>query len=154
MIASDLASLPFPQGADTWLETRRPYISAKTFHEYKLNIKMLGAFFGEMRVQEITGDQIRAYQQMRLEKCGPSGINHECSVLQQVLKRIGRWAEIAHNYQALPLSKEKRGRALEAEEKERLFRLSATNPKWEAAFLFAIISVNTTAGPKETATLR
>jgi len=115
---------------------------------------MLGAFFGEMRVQEITGDQIRAYQQMRLEKCGPSGINHECSVLQQVLKRIGRWAEIAHNYQALPLSKEKRGRALEAEEKERLFRLSATNPKWEAAFLFAIISVNTTAGPKETATLR
>src|SRR5205814_2872796 len=31
---------------------------------------------------------------------------------------------------------------------------SATNPNWEAAFLFALISVNTTAGPKETSTLR
>lgn len=75
-------------------------------------------------------------------------------MLQQLLKRIGRWDNIAPNYKQLPLSKKKRGRALSPEEKERLFGTAATNPNWEAAFLFALISVNTTAGPKETATLR
>jgi hypothetical protein len=63
--------LPFPEAAETWLETRRAYISAKTFHEYTLNIKTLSAFFGEMRLQEISADQIRAYQNMRGETCGP-----------------------------------------------------------------------------------
>jgi hypothetical protein len=28
-----------------------------------------------------------------LETCGPFAINHECSVLQQMLKRIERWPE-------------------------------------------------------------
>ena len=97
-ITSDLASLPFPEAAETWLQTRRAY-----------------------RLQEISGDQIRAYQQM-LETCGPFAINHECSVLQQMLKRIERWPEIAHAYQALPLPKEKRGRALAPEEKEKFLR--------------------------------
>jgi site-specific recombinase XerC len=71
-----------------------------------------------------------------------------------MLKRIGRWADIEHDYQALPLPKSGRGRALEPDEKERLFKISEGNPNWEAAFQFAMISVNTTAGPKETATLR
>jgi integrase len=132
----------------------RAYLSPKTFHEYELNIKTLSAFFREMRLQEISADQIRAYQKMRGETCGACAINHECSVLQQMLKRIGRWPEIAHNYQALPLPKEKRGRALAPEEKNRLFETSASDPNWEAAFLFATISVNTSAGPKETSTLR
>lgn len=149
-----LTQLSFALAANAWLETRRSYISAKTFHEYEINIRTLTTFFGEMRLPEISADQIRAYQRMRQAQCGPFAINHECSVLQQMLKRIGRWAEIAPNYQALPLPKEKRGRALRDEQKELLFRVSAHNPNWEAAFLFAMISVNTTAGPKETATLR
>lgn len=149
-----LTQLPFALAAAAWLETRRSYISAKTFHEYEMNIRTLSAFFGEMRLQEISPDQIRAYQRMRQAKCGPFSINHECSVLQQMLKRIGHWQNIASNYQALPLPKEKRGRALRDEQKDRLFRMASENPNWEAAFLFALISVNTTAGPKETATLR
>lgn len=149
-----LTQLPFRSAAIAWLETRRGYISAKTFHEYELNIKTLSAFFSDFRLQEISGDQIRAYQKMRRAQCGPFAINHECSVLQQMLKRIGHWTDVAADYQALPLPKEKRGRVMRDEQKERLFRLAATNPNWEAAFLFAVISVNTTAGPKETATLR
>lgn len=149
-----LTQLPFAKAASAWLETRRAYISPKTFHEYELNIKTLSAFFGDFRLQEISGDQIRAYQRMRRAQCGPFAINHECSVLQQMLKRIGRWPDVAPDYQALPLPKEKRGRALRDEQKDRLFRIAAENPNWEAAFLFALISVNTTAGPKETATLR
>jgi hypothetical protein len=87
----DLRTCSFSQAASTWLESRRAYISAKTLHEYEINIRTLSPVFGEMRLEEITADQIRDYQRMRQAKCGPFAINHECSVLQQMLKRIGRW---------------------------------------------------------------
>jgi len=154
MRTAALMQLEFRSAAEAWLETRRPYISAKTFHEYQLNINTLSVFFDEMRLTEITADQIRAYQRMRLTQCGPFAINHECSVVQQMLKRIGRWPAIEPDYQPLPLPKEKRGRALRDEEREMLLKVASSNPNWEAAYLFAVISVNTSAGPKETSTLR
>ena len=110
--AAELAEMLFPEAARVWLETRRGYISPKTFYEYRSNLKTLSAFFGDFRLQEISADQIRAYQQMRRAKCGPFAINHEYSVLQQMLKRIGRWAEIAPNYEALALPKKKRGASI------------------------------------------
>lgn len=153
MRVSALTQLAFRAAAETWLETRRPYLAPKTFHEYGMNIKTLSAFFGEMRLPEITGDQIRAYQRMRMATVGASGINHETSCLQQMLKRIGHWPEIAADFQPLPLPKANRGRALSPDEYDRLFRVSSQNANWYAAYLFAVISVNTTAGPKEVATL-
>ncbi len=149
-----LGQLVFKSAADGWLETRKPYLSPKTIHEYELNIKTLSAFFGEVRLPEITADMLRAYQRMRLTQCGPFAINHECSVLQQMLKRIGKWPEIAPDYQPLPLPKEKRGRALRDEERAKLLRVANSRESWKAAYLFAVISVNTSAGPKETMTLR
>jgi len=86
MRTETLVRSAFGEAAKNWLESRRSYISPKTFHEYELNIKTLSAFFGEMRLPEITPDLIRAYQKMRLGQCGPFAINHECSVLQQMLK--------------------------------------------------------------------
>ncbi len=146
-----LTQLPFAAACEAWLESRRAYISAKTHHEYKLNIKTLAVFFGELRLQEIDADLVRAYQRTRQLKCGPFAINHECGLLCQVRKRIGLPIK---DYQPLPLPKEVRGRALSDEERERLLRVAKSNPNWEAAYLAAGISVNTTAGPKETATLR
>src|SRR5205814_5076530 len=111
---AELAEMLFPEAGERWLATRTPYISPKTFHEYELNLRTIGKAFGEAKLCEITADQIRTYQAMRTSQhCGPSGVNHECSVLQQMLKRIGRWAEMAHDYQALPRPGSGRGRALE-----------------------------------------
>jgi integrase len=152
--ASEIAEMLFQQAAEAWLETRKPFISLKTYHEYELNIKTISRFFGEMRPSEITADQIRAYQKMRLEHCGPYAINHECSVIQQILKRVGRWPAVGSDYCPLPLPKELRGRVLSDAEKRRLFDLAHSNPNWQAAYLFAQISINTSAGPKETMTLR
>jgi integrase len=149
-----LREMPFPQAAKLWLESRRPYLAAKTFREYGSIIRTLTRSFGKMRLPEITADQIRAYQRARMATCGPSGINHETSCLQQMLKRIGRWPEIGPDFQPVPRSKSTRGRALSGEEYDRLFRVAASNANWRAAYLFAVISVNTTAGPKEVATLR
>lgn len=146
-----LTSVAFREAAEVWLDSRRPYISAKTSHEYQLNIKTLSAFFGEMRLPEITPDQVRAYQKMRLTQCGPFAINHECCVLNQMRKRIGMPFD---DYQPLPLPKEIRGRALRLDERERLLRAASSDQNWLAAYCFAMLSLNTTAGPKEVMTLR
>lgn len=149
-----LATQHFKKAAETWLEIRRPYLSPKTFKEYKLNIKTLGAFFGEMRLTEITADQVRAYQRMRQLACGAPSINHECGLLQQMMKHIGRWGEIAHQYQRLPSSKQLRGRALTDEEREQFFKIAKLSKNWDGVRLCALISISTTASPKETFTLR
>jgi hypothetical protein len=65
MPTAALTQLPFKSACEAWLESRRPYISAKTHHEYQLNINTLSAFFGELRLQEIDGDLLRKYQRMR-----------------------------------------------------------------------------------------
>jgi hypothetical protein len=107
-------------------------------------LRTLGKAFGETKLREITADQIRAYQAMRTsQKCGPSAVNHECSVLQQMLKRIGKWNEIEHQYQALRLLDRGPGRVLSPEERTRLFQVSARKENWEGAFLFAVLSINT-----------
>jgi integrase len=149
-----LRDTAFGRAAEAWLESRRPFLAPKTMHEYGMNIRTLAAFFGKVQLPEITADHIRAYQRARMASCGPSAINHETSCLQQILKRIGRWPEIAADFQPLPLPKTNRGRALSPEEYERLFRTAPQSAEWLAAYLFAVISVNTTAGPKEVATLR
>ena len=148
-----LAAVLFPEAAAVWLESRRPYLSPNAFDRYGFYLRPLQAFFREMRLPEISPDQIRAYQRARSAQVSATVINHECSCLQQMLGRIGRWAEIGHDYQPLPLPKAEVGRALTDSEYTRLFRMAASNPNWQAAFLFAAISVNTSAGPGEIKTL-
>lgn len=144
-----LTQVGFADAAQVWLETRRPYLAAKTFEGYASCVRVLSAFFGEMKLTEIDADTIRAYQRMRMAKAGASIINHEYSILQQMLKRIGRWAEIAHDCQPLPLPKESPGRALTEQEEDRLYRIGPTNPNWEVAYCTMVISLNSTAGPGE-----
>jgi integrase len=144
-----LTQLPFKSACEAWLDSRRAYISPKTFHEYQLNINTLAKFFEPLRLPEIDADLIRRYQKMRMSKCGPFSINHECSVLQQVLKRIGHWNTIADQFQPLPLPQVKRGMSISDEERIKLWRIMRANPNWDAARLAATISINTTASPGE-----
>jgi integrase len=149
-----LVQASFAEAAAGWLESRKPYISARTYLDYTNYTKILTSFFGEMRLPEIGSDEVRAYQKMRMARAGASCINKECSVLQQMLKRIGRWAEIAADYQPLPLPKESPHRALTPAEEDRLYRIGATNPAWEVAYCAFVLSINTTAGPGELRHLR
>lgn len=144
-----LTELGFADAARAWLESRRPYLSPRTQSDYFDYIKTLSTFFAETRLPEITSDQIRAYQRMRMNRAGGSCINHECSVLQQMLKRIGRWPDISTDYQPLPLPKESPHRALTQAEEDRLYRVGPTNPNWEVAFCAFVISINSTVGPGE-----
>jgi integrase len=146
-----LTQLPFQSACYAWLESRRHHLAPRTFEEYELNIKTLAKFFSELRLQEIDGDLLRTYQRMRMATVGPVSINHECGLLCLIRKRIGMPLT---DYQPLPMPKSERGRALSEEQRARLLRIASSNPNWEAVYLFAVISVNTSAGPKETYTLR
>lgn len=144
----------FSDAAQAWLETRKPYISERTYRDYSHHIETLGKFFSEIRLPEIDADQIREYQRMRMVRAGASLINRECSVLGQMLQRIGCWAEIEPNYQPLALPKESPHKALSAAEEMRLYRVGPTNPKWEVAFYMFVIAMNTTYGEGEIRHLR
>jgi integrase len=144
-----LTQLGFREAALAWLETRKPYLSPRTYKDYTDYIKTLSLFFAEIRLVEITPDHIRAYQRMRMVRAGGSLINHECSVIQQMLKRIGRWAEVGHDYQPLPLPRESPHRALTEAEEDRLYRLGPNFPQWDVAYCAFVISINSTVGPGE-----
>ncbi len=154
MRTQTLTQSAFQEAASVWLETRRPYISPSTYTSYEERLRALSAFFSETRLPEITADQIRAYQKARMVRAGASCINHECSLLQQMLKRIGRWAEISADYQPLPLPKESPHRALTVQEEERLYRAGMSNANWAVAYCGFVLSVNTSCGPGEIRHLR
>lgn len=150
----DLAKMLFGAAAHAWLESRSPFLSPRTTTDYHMYIQTLQNFFGEITLGEIDADTLRAYQRMRTARAGGRKINQEIGVIQQLLKRIGRWQEVGCDYQRLPEPKQSPGRALSDQEYDRLFRVARSRPEWEMAYLFAAISVNTTAGPKEVYTLR
>jgi integrase len=149
MKTSDLAQLHFLQAARAWLETRKPYLHPRTFLDYQHHIKTMTKVFGDLRLPEIDAEQIRAFQKTRMLRAGASAINKECSVLQQMLKRIGKWSEIAPNFQPLRLPREGPGRAITEQEEDRWFRMAASNPEWSVCYHASLLSINTTAGPGE-----
>lgn len=146
----DLRSMKFRDGIEIFLESRKPFIRAHTLRDYKYCLKHLLPYFGKMLPTEITSDHLRDYQAQRYEEAGSSWINHECSVIQQFLKRCGLWEkQIGIAYQPLPLPKDGPGRCLTDEEEERLLRAGASNPRWTEVYLFTLLSLHTTMGPGE-----
>ena len=151
-----LTQMAFNNAALAWLETRRHHLSPRTFLDYTNYIKTLGAFFGEMRLPEIDGDQIRAYQQARRRRAGAGIINKECGILTMMRERIGMPVT---DYQRLrePKDWESPGRRLAQEEEiklEKLFRAAADVPKWAVAALTSLLSMKSGCGPGEIRSLR
>ena len=151
---NDLGSMTFRRAILTFIETRKPFLHPRTYRDYLYCTKWLIKFFANHRPNEITAMHIRKYQIERKERCGPQMINHECSLIQQLLKRCGTWERVGIGYQPLPLPRESPGRAITEDEEKRLLRAGASNPRWESAYLFALISLHTTMGPGEVQTLR
>ena len=151
-----LAQMSVVDAAAVWLATREQHISAGSVRDYKLCIKALSrSFFRDLPLTKIHIGHFEQYQCLRsrgdaeLRNAGPSRINHELNTLAQILGRAGLWQQIAPHYRPLRLPRS-RGRAIEsAEEKQHLFRVASSRRKWRVAYLAALLSVNTTAGPNE-----
>jgi integrase len=156
MRTAALTQLDFRRAAEAWLETRKHHLAPRTFEDYGNYIKTLSAFFGEMRLPEIDGDQVRAYQRSRRIRAGAGIINKECGVLTMMRERIGMPLT---DYQRLkePKDYESPGRRLTQEEEaklEKVFRSAADVPKWAVAGLTSLLSMKSGCGPGEIRFLR
>lgn len=154
LTTASLLRLRFETAAHAWLATRQYHLASSTRGDYEKHIRMLATFFGHFRLPEITADHLHAYQQKRCAAAGASIINREISVLQQILKRVGRWDQVGVSYDPLPLPRETAGRAITVDEEAAFFRFAFSDPAWQVAAWVSVISINTTAGPKEILQLR
>src|ERR1700682_4929600 len=78
----------------------------------------------------------------------------DIGVLRQVLKRFGHWRRLEDHVQMLSEAKAPVGRALTAEEQERLCEKATTNPEWEHVFCAAVLAANTSMRGVEVKHLR
>jgi integrase len=148
--ARKLGKMPLREAGQAWLETRKPFLDPRTISDYAFYIDTMVKFFGNVSLESLANpDLFRAYQLERSKTCGASTINHELSVLQQLLKRIRRWDAVKPFYEALPLPKESCGRALTPDEERRLIQAGASNPGWARAYNLMLLSLHTAAGPAE-----
>lgn len=157
-----LVSQLFPVAARFWLSTRKKILGERTYYMYAHHINTLEKFFFDLRVDNIHLGHIRKYQLSRMKNAdamwtkevGPSIINHEMSVVQQVLKRAGRWRFIEHHYEPLSTPRSQKPKVMTEREEQILFEVAASNPEFELAFLVASLSVNTTACGSELRNVR
>jgi integrase len=150
-----LAKMPLREAGIAWLDSRRQFLGSRTQKDYTFNIETLVKFFGNIRLEKLANpDLIRAYQIERGKTVGGSSLNHEMSVLQQLLKHIRRWHEVAPFYTPVPMPRESPGRAMTPDEERKLFEIGTLNPRWAVACWLGILSANTAAGPAEMCGLR
>lgn len=172
MLNEDFSSLPLRKAAPLWLESRKVYISDRSFSNYSYYMQGLIREFGDLPLGQFHIGHFREYQTKRQQpreemtrmrggkkllrtwKASASCINHELNMLAQILKRAGIWKHIRDYYEPLPLPKWTPPRVLSEEEEERLFRIAAMNPEWAVAYWASSLSVNTAAAGKEIRNLR
>lgn len=153
--ARKLGKMPLREAGDKWLESRKPFLDTRTVDDYSYWIDTLVKFFGNVPLEKLANpDMFRAYQMERSKTCGPRTVNHELSMLQQLLKRIRRWDDVKVHYEPIPLPQESPGRALTPEEERMLLQAGASRPGWARAYNLTILSIHTAAGPGELLGLR
>lgn len=153
---AEIVQLPFKRAAEAWLESRRYHLTPRTFKDYYRYIAKMDKFFHEMRIPEISGDQMRIYQHARRSEACPDTINKELGVIVMIRERLD--CPLV-DYQRLPRPKdyEPPGRALEEVEEETLLRVcwaAVDHPKWDVAALATLLSLFTGLGPGEIKSLR
>ena len=156
MRTATLSQLSFFAAATAWLESRRYHLAPRTFKSYEYHIRDLNKFFQDMRVQDITGDDVRLYQRKRRETVSPGVINKELGILIMMRERMGM---AITDYQRLPQSKdwEPVGRALEDDEKSRIIEACMSlsdHTEWGVAALATLLSLYSGMAPCEMLSLK
>lgn len=154
MRSAAFGDLLFQEAVEYWLNGRRS-ISPVTRRDYENCIKPLSRFFGQLPLSEIHIGHVQGYQDERSKAVGPVRVNRELGVvLAGCMDRAGLWDKIQRFYEPLPMSKKKRGIALEPEEEKYLWRVAADNSRWAVAYYCSLLARNTCMGTNEIRTLR
>lgn len=160
MSPSSLASLPFKEAANLWLDSRNN-IDPSTRFNYRCFIKALSAFFGSLTLKEIEPGHVSVYLKQRADglvpgfrKGGSSCLAHEWSTLKQIMEYVGEWDRIKPWCKPPKKVKSSRGCALTEEQERTLFRVASSRKRWHVAYCCSLITANTTARPNEVRWLR
>ena len=156
------AALPFGTAADLWIETRRNKLRKRTLVSYHHHVQQLNKFFGNIRLRDIHIGNLIDYQRARTENeegrwpkpAGPSYVNHELSVIQQIMKHGRVWERIGDLYEALPLPGLHKPKVMAELEKRRLFTVASGHPEWQLAYWISMITANTGAAGCELRNVR
>lgn len=92
--AAMLAKLPFRDAAARFVESRKPFLRESSFKMMEHHIGILNRYLGDLKLEKIHISHLSDYQMARMENrggtwkknAGPAIINHELSVVQQVMK--------------------------------------------------------------------
>lgn len=173
-----LRRLTFAKAAPLWLETRKRVLDKKTLYQCERNIIHVSKIFEDLIIQNINLADLNRYQRMRADnhcrhgfpfgtecphscigglwtkKGGPSLINHELSVVQQILKHAGLWGKFADHYEPVPPPRFEPPKVLTELQLRKFFAIAATRPDWEFAGDIAMLTCHTTASGKELRSLQ
>jgi integrase len=109
----------------------------------------LRPFFASKRLNQITADDVRAFQAHRLQQGKhPSSVNHEIKALLRLLKRAKLTSRLRDDVRLLPVKRELR-QMLSVWEKQHLFETAAMKPKWQTAYCAALLTANMSMRPVE-----
>jgi integrase len=106
-------------------------------------------FFSAKRLNQISADDIRAFQARRIgQGKHPNTVNHEVKALLRILKRGKLLSRLWDDVQLLPVKREPKSVLAEAE-KQRLFETASKKPEWMVAYCAALLTANTSMRPVE-----
>ena len=151
----DFSRLPFSKAGPTYVERRKGRVAERTTQLDSERLVPLTKFFAERTLRKITANEIAGYQNQRMA-AGVSNrtVNMEVGVLRGVLKKARCWALLGQDVKMLPEGITEVGRVLTKEQKQDLFKVAASKPEWEIAYLAAVLAVSTTCRGIELKTLR
>jgi integrase len=137
--------LRFIQAADEYLASRRLELAVSSMAKETALSARLKDYFKETRLSAIKTENVIAYREWRVKNAvGPTLINMEVGSLRRILKRANLWHSVGSDIKPMK-EPDTIGRALNFEERTRLFRIAAKKHEWETAYLAAIVAVSTTA---------
>ena len=145
LLPSKATKLTLAEAAEPYLRNREAEVSASTMRLERYALGQLEPHFGTMTLGSITIEHLAGYVRRRkASNVGNRSINIELGVLRRVMKQLRLWSRVEENYKPLPEPKDI-GRALSAEQEQKLFNVASSRSEWTVAFLVALITANTTA---------
>jgi integrase len=146
------------------------YKSHRTVRDYRLKIKALDKFFGDLRLDEIHLGQFRAYQKARLlnslqvgnaieqpwaHQAGTRKTNAELGLLERLMRLAGCWSpELEKYYHRLIEEESEIPRALEPSEQEYFLEIAQSNPEWHIVHWYSLLALHTGFSTDELRTIR
>ena len=132
----------YREASEHWLAMKKATLAPTSYRIEKTNCGHLLPVFGGILCCDIEAADVARYQEKRKAARAAAGtINLEVATLRAVLRRLGLWARIQPEVRMLPEG-DNVGRALTAEEEERLLRACAAS-RSRALYPAVVLALNT-----------